>query len=217
VAGGLVTFTSPASGASASLTGSPATISAGGTASVTAANDGVAGSYTVSATASGAPGAASFSLTNVALVSIAVSPADPELPEGLWEQFTATGTYADGSTADITPFVTWASATPSVATISDTGVATALALGTSAITASLAGVTSPVNTLTVMAPSFVVNTTDDHLGFFQGTTSLREAIACANANLGQTITFALPAGSTTIHLLSPLPAITNPVVIDGAS
>ena len=98
-------------------------------------------------------------------MSIAVSPGNPELAEGVAGQFTATGTYADGSTADITPFVTWASATPSVATISGTGVATALALGTSAITASLAGVTSPADTLTVIAPSFVVNTTADDIRF----------------------------------------------------
>ena len=51
VAGGLVTFTPPASGASAILSGSPATISATGTASVTATANGIAGSYTVSATA----------------------------------------------------------------------------------------------------------------------------------------------------------------------
>ena len=104
-------------------------------------------------------------------------------------QFTATGTFADGSTADITRFVTWASATPSVATISDTGLATALAPGTSAITASLAGVTSPADTLTVIAPSYVVNTTADDFGFTNGTTSLREAITFANAIPGQTITF----------------------------
>ncbi len=104
-------------------------------------------------------------------------------------QFTAMGTFSDGSTGDITPFVTWASATPTVATISDTGEASALALGTSAITASLAGVTSPADTLTVIAPSFVVNTTADDFGFYSGTTSLREAIAGANAVPGQTITF----------------------------
>ena len=73
--------------------------------------------------------AASFSLTNVTLVSIAVSPGNPELAEGVVGQFTATGTYADGSTADITGFVTWASATPTVATIGGTGLATALARG----------------------------------------------------------------------------------------
>ena len=64
VAGGLVTFTPPPSGASTTLSGSPATISATGTASVTATANGIVGSYTVSATASGITTPASFSLTN---------------------------------------------------------------------------------------------------------------------------------------------------------
>ena len=64
VAGGLVTFTPPPSGASATLSGSPATISATGTASVTATANGIVGSYTVAATASGITTPASFSLTN---------------------------------------------------------------------------------------------------------------------------------------------------------
>ena len=65
VAGGLVTFTAPPSGASATLSGSPATISANGEASVTAAANSIVGTYTVSATASGITTPASFSLTNV--------------------------------------------------------------------------------------------------------------------------------------------------------
>src|SRR5271166_1489326 len=65
VAGGLVTFSAPPSGASATLSGSPATISATGTASVTAAANSIVGSYTVSATASGITTPASFSLTNM--------------------------------------------------------------------------------------------------------------------------------------------------------
>ena len=64
-----------------------------------------------------------------------------------------------------------------------------MAVGTSTITASLTGVTSPDDTLTVIAPSFVVDTTDDAFGFYSGTTSLREAIAGANVVPGQTITF----------------------------
>ena len=189
VAGGQVTFTAPSSGASAVLTGNPAIFSASGTANVTATSNAVAGSYTVSATASGTPGAASFSLTNVALVSIAVSPGNPELAEEVTGQFTATGTFADHSTQDITDLVNWASATPTVATISGTGLATAVVPGTSAITASVAGVTSPADTLTVIALSYVVNTTADDFSFSNGTTSLREAIAGASAHPGQTITF----------------------------
>ena len=183
VAGGLVTFTPPASSPSAIISGSPALISASGTASGTAANDGFAGNYFVSATASGAPAAASFSLTNLPLVSISVSPGNPDLALGVTGQFSATGTFSDGSTADFTGLVTWASATPSVAAIGVTGAVSALAVGQSAITASLAGITSSVDTLTVIAPSFVVNTIADNFGFYSGTTSLREAIASANVRL----------------------------------
>jgi hypothetical protein len=64
VAGGRVTFTPPASGASATISGSPAIISATGTASVTATANGFAGSYTVSATARGITTPAGLSLAN---------------------------------------------------------------------------------------------------------------------------------------------------------
>jgi hypothetical protein len=63
---GLVRFRPPASGASATLTGSPATLSGSGTASITATANGIAGSYTVSATARGIKTPARFSLTNTA-------------------------------------------------------------------------------------------------------------------------------------------------------
>ena len=205
VAGGLVTFTPPpTSGPSAIMTGSPALISASGAASATAANDGYGGSYTVSATTSGAPGAAEFSLTNYALESIAVSPGNPELALGVTGQFSATGTFSDGSTGDLTDFVTWASATPSVAAISATGLASPVAVGQSAITASLAVVTSPDDTLNVIAPIDVVNTTADLFGFYTGTNSLREAIAGANAVPDQTITFdpTVFTGGQTITLTS---------------
>ena len=101
VAGGLVAFIPPASGASAGVTSSPATIGASGTASVTATSNAFGGSYTISATASGVPAAASFSLTKRAPVSIALSPGNPVLDEGVTGQLTATGTFADGSTQDI--------------------------------------------------------------------------------------------------------------------
>ena len=74
VSGGRVRFTPPASGASATLTGSPATLSGSGTASVTATANGIAGSYIVSATATGIKIPASFSLTNASM-AIALDPA----------------------------------------------------------------------------------------------------------------------------------------------
>ena len=96
-----------------------------------------------------------LTVTAAALQSIALSPTNPTVAKGLTQQFTATGTYSDGSTANLTSQVTWASATASVATISNAvgtqGLATALATGTTAITATLGGVTSPGDTLTVTA------------------------------------------------------------------
>ena len=63
VAGGLVTFSAPAKGASATLSGNPATIGANGQASVTAVANAAAGAYTITAGAAGA-GNVGFQLTN---------------------------------------------------------------------------------------------------------------------------------------------------------
>jgi hypothetical protein len=68
VAGGIVTFTDPAAGASATFTGNPAVIGANGSASVSATANGTAGIFGNSATyavsSSTGAGSASFSLTN---------------------------------------------------------------------------------------------------------------------------------------------------------
>jgi hypothetical protein len=87
------------------------------------------------------------------LSSIAVTPASPaSLAVGSTQQFTATGTYSDDSTAAITSNVTWASSNTTIATISSAGLATGVAAGNTNITASLSGVTSPAVTLAVKAP-----------------------------------------------------------------
>ena len=69
---------------------------------------------------------------------------------GTDQQFSATGTYSDASTADLTASVTWASATPAAATISAAGLAHGVAIGTSTISATLGAVTGST-TLTVEA------------------------------------------------------------------
>ena len=64
------------------------------------------------------------------LTSIAVTPANPTLVTGTSQPFTATGTYSDGSTANITSQATWSSSLTSVATIAAGGLATAVSAGT---------------------------------------------------------------------------------------
>jgi plastocyanin/uncharacterized protein YjdB len=130
----------------ASATQSTATITPAGVAT------GVAqGTSTISATLGNVSGSTTLTVTLPTLESIAVTPAGPSIAKGLTQQFSAMGTFSDNSTQDLTGSVLWASATSTVATITQAGVATGVAQGTSVISASMNGV-SGSTTLTVTAP-----------------------------------------------------------------
>ncbi len=119
-----------------------ATSSGSGIATVSATSSSISASTTLTVTASGAT-----------LVSIAITPANPNIALGTTQQFTATGTYSDGSTQNLTSSATWISSAMGVATVSNAGLATSVAQGTSAITAT-SGSVSATTTLTV-TPSLV--------------------------------------------------------------
>jgi len=85
------------------------------------------------------------------LVSIAVTPASTSTPLGKTKQFTATGTYTDASTKNLTNKVTWTSSAPAVATISASGLASSVSKGTTTITAVM-GAISVAAKLTVTSP-----------------------------------------------------------------
>ena len=71
------------------------------------------------AAAGGFTGTTSLTVTAVPVLrSIAVTPAAPSVAVGGTVQFTATGTYTDGSSQVLTGTVTWASTDPSIATVS---------------------------------------------------------------------------------------------------
>lgn len=85
------------------------------------------------------------------LDSISISPATPSVTAGQSVQFSAVGTYGNGShptTQTITSGVTWTSSNPAVATIDATGLATTLAAGTTTITASTNGFKGPLTAST---------------------------------------------------------------------
>jgi Bacterial Ig-like domain (group 2) len=94
------------------------------------------------------------SATTATLQSIAVTPASPSISIGNTVQFTATGTYSNNSTKNITTSVTWTSSNELFATIGiATGLATGVAVGTTEITAMLGSVVSPNDPLTVTVTS----------------------------------------------------------------
>jgi phage tail sheath protein FI len=103
-----------------------ATVAAG---KVSGVANGTAG---ISASWGGQAVSASVSVTAPALISIVVVPATATSPLGFAQAFTATGTYSDGSTQNLSAAAAWASGTPAAARITSAGspnpgTATALA------------------------------------------------------------------------------------------
>jgi len=96
--------------------------------------------------------------TGPSLNSIAVTPANPTILTGVSQQFTATGTYSDGSMQDITSQVTWNSTNTVVAKVNTAGLATAIAAGTSIISAT-EGTNIGSTLLTVQAGPLSITTT----------------------------------------------------------
>jgi len=139
-------------GTTADLTGSVtwastdhavATVDSGGLAHAVAV--GTAG---ISATKGAISGGTTLTVGPAALTALAVTPADTSIPKGTDQQFTATGTFTDGTTADVTASVTWASTDATVATVDPVGLAHAVGVGTAGISATHGAVTAS-STLTV--------------------------------------------------------------------
>jgi uncharacterized protein YjdB len=108
------------------------------------------GSTTVTATVSGiSSNAATLTVPApvATLTSIAVTPTTTSIPVGATQQFAATATYSDGTTGNVTTTATWTSSKPTVATVAS-GLATAVAAGSTTLTATLNGVNGTA-TLTV--------------------------------------------------------------------
>jgi uncharacterized protein YjdB len=82
------------------------------------------------------------------LVSIAVSPSGNSIVLGKTQQFTATGTYSDGSSKNLTSSVVWSSSASTVVSITDAGMATGVAVGQAKISAA-SGATNGSGTLAV--------------------------------------------------------------------
>ena len=79
------------------------------------------------------------------LSSITVTPTAPrKLAVGATQQFKAMGSYSDKSTADITSKVNWKSSNMAADTISSSGLATGVGIGSTNISASMSGISSPI-------------------------------------------------------------------------
>lgn len=95
-----------------------------------------------------------FFISSHDLAALSLSPSNPAITlqdssgNASTQQFTATGTFGDLSTKDVSSTATWTSSSPTVATVDSKGLASAVNLGTTTIKAA-SGNLSASTTLTV--------------------------------------------------------------------
>jgi hypothetical protein len=80
-------------------------------------------------------------VTGATLVSLAVTPANSSMAVGTTKQFTATGTFSDSTTQDVTGSALWSSSNGAAATINVQGLASSVATGSTTVTATVGFVT----------------------------------------------------------------------------
>jgi hypothetical protein len=112
------------------------------------------GAATVSASEGSITGSDALAVALPALVSIAVTPQAPSLTPNHSVQLIATGTFADGTTQNLSGVVTWSSTPTSILSVSATGLATANSAGAATVTASEGSITGS-DALAVALPTLV--------------------------------------------------------------
>lgn len=117
-----------------------------------------AGTSMLTATAVGKSATAQATTLAATITGIVVTPATATIAVGATQQFIATATYSDGTTAPITTSAAWTSSNTGVATVLNTGVATGLSACACATTiTATAGGKSGSGSLIVTAPPVVLS------------------------------------------------------------
>ncbi|MFP5306826.1 MAG: Ig domain-containing protein, partial [Gammaproteobacteria bacterium] len=110
------------------------------------------GSASIRATYQNVTGATTLTVTAAVVTGLQITPTDPSIAKGTTQQFTATATFSDASTQNVTNAAAWASSDPDVASVSNAagskGRAQGLDTGESDISASYQGFDAK-STLTV--------------------------------------------------------------------
>ena len=116
----------------------------------------VLGTTTVKAQSGSVIGTTGVTIQNKAISSVSIQPLTQGLSVSgnggfpMTVQYTATATYKDGTTGDVTSNCTWNATPSSVVSINSTGLATAVAVGTATVSATAQGITSNSATITVI-------------------------------------------------------------------
>jgi hypothetical protein len=142
---------------------------------------------TVTITGTRGPFFGSTTITVVPTTSvktIAVQPPSPSVPNGAPQMFTATATFADNSTQDVTWPATWSSSNQAVAVVNGPGKIGTIVAGTSTIAAAFESVSGSTQ-LTVTHP--ILNLSQSAVNFsatFGGSAPLATSVNVSNTGTG---------------------------------
>src|ERR1041384_3782081 len=139
-----------------------ATVSASGVVTAQAA-----GSVTITATSEGQSGSSSITVSNVPIATVAVSPSSATLYVGATRQLIATTNDSAGNPLTGRP-VAWTTSNASIASISVSGVVTAVAPGSAVITATSEGKTGSATITVALVPVASVSVTPTTASLFVG-------------------------------------------------
>jgi len=151
----------------------------------------------------------SLTVTAPVLVSVAVTPVSPSIAVGTQQQFTATGTYSDGSHEDLTSSATWTSSAPSVATISSGGLATALVAGSTTIQAASGSITGSTGLTVTATPNFTLSASPASLNVGQGNQVTSTIATTISGGFNSSISLSasgMPSATTVSFNPSTIPA-----------
>jgi hypothetical protein len=116
-------------------------------------------------------------------MSVAVTPTSASVPVGGTQQFTATATYSDGTTGNVSSAAAWVSSNTSVATINASGLATAVANGQASLTATYKGKSGSATLTTIAVTSLAVTPSSVNL-LVGGTQQFTATATYANGSTG---------------------------------
>ena len=164
------------------------------------------GRISVSASLGGVTGTTNLDVTAAALVSIDVTPTNPALAKGTKRQLTATGLYTDHTTQDLTTQVTWGAADASVASVSNAagsnGLASALGVGRTSVSATLGTVTGTTNLDVTAATLVSIDVTPAGSSLAKGTKGQLSATGAYTDGATQDLTTQVTWGTTDASVAS---------------
>lgn len=156
----------------------------------------------VSAVSQEVTGSASLTIGPAALMQIAVNPNQSSLPLGEAEPLTATGSFSDGTTKNLTSSVNWTSSIPGIAGVSSGGAVVGKGVGTATINATFSSVTGVASLTVTPAVIVALKISPATLSLLISNSSQFKAIATLSDGTTQNITGTVTWSTGTPNILN---------------